>query len=183
MPDFTLESGRPADADRRLPKEIKCYDALDALGIAYMRVDHPAAFTMETCAEIDRVLGAMICKNLFLTNKQHTSFYLLLMPANKPFKTRELSAQIGSSRLSFASPEEMEEMLDCTAGSSSVMGLMNDSAHRVRLLVDRDVLSAELFGCHPCINTSSLRMLTSDVFGKFVPYTEHEMTPVTLLGE
>ncbi len=180
---YELIKGRPESGEGREDKEIRCYDWLDSLGIEYWRTDHPAADTMEECLKIDAVLGAMVCKNLFLTNRQHTAFYLLLMPGDKPFKTKELSAQINSSRLSFGTGEEMEEMLDCTPGSSSIMGLMNDGAGRVQLLVDEDVLKSEYFGCHPCKNTTSLKMRTEDVFGKFLPSVKHGKTVVHLVGE
>ncbi len=177
---MTLEKGRPADEAGRLPKEIRVYDFLDGLGIPYERVDHEPAMTMEVCEEIDRTLGALICKNLFLCNRQQTVFYLLLMPGDKPFKTKDLSAQIGSSRLSFGSPEHMEEFLDITPGSLSVMGLMNDGEKRVNLLIDEDVLGEELFGCHPCINTSSLKMTVADLKEKILPALGHEVTVVHL---
>ncbi len=179
---YELMKGRPKTNEGREEKEIRCYDLLDRLGIEYWRTDHPAADTMEECLEIDAVLGAMVCKNLFLTNRQHTAFYLLLMPGSKPFRTKELSAQINSSRLSFGTGEEMEELLDCRPGSSSIMGLMNDRAQRVQLLVDEDVLKAEYFGCHPCRNTTSLKLRTEDVFGKYLPATGHGKQVVRLSG-
>jgi len=169
-----LEKGRPADFQSRLPKEQRVYDFLDGLGIEYMRADHDAAMTMEICEEIDRTLGAAICKNLFLTNRQQTVFYLLMMPGDKVFKTKDLSAQIGSSRLSFGSPEHMEELLDITPGSLSILGLMNDAGKKVNLLIDEDILTGEFIGCHPCINTSSLKILTSDMWEKIIPALEHE---------
>ena len=182
---YRLLKGRPASDDGRLAKEIRCYDLLDSLGMEYWRTDHPdaAAFTMEACREIDAVLEATVCKNLFLTNRQHTAYYLLLMPGDKPFKTKELSSQIGSARLSFGTGEEMEQLLDCTPGSSSIMGLMNDPENRVQLLVDEDVLKAEFFGCHPCINTTSLKLRTEEVFGKYLERVHHGMKTVRLTGE
>ena len=142
--DEHLYRGRPAE--RRIDKEERCYDLLDRLGIEYYRVDHEHADTIEACEEVERLLGCRICKNLFLTNRQQTDFYLLIMPGEKPFKTKLLSKQIGSARLSFASPEHMQRLLDITPGSVSVLGLMNDSGRTVRLLVDRDLLSEENFG-------------------------------------
>jgi len=177
------EQGRPLSCGSREPREIRTYDYLDALGIAYERVDHAPAETMELCAEIDGALGAPICKNLFLCNRQGTVFYLLMMPGDKPFKTKELSAQIGAARLSFASPEKMLELLDIRPGAVSVMGLMNDRNAVVRLLVDEDVLSGEYVGCHPCVNTSSLRVKTCDLLEKFLPATGHSPTTVHLTGE
>jgi len=175
-----LQKGRPADTAGRLEKEIRSYDLLDSLGIEYDRIDHEPAMTMEVCEEIDRALGATICKNLFLCNRQQTDFYLLMMPGDKPFKTKDLSAQIGSSRLSFGTPDYMEQLVDITPGSLSILGLMNDKEGRVRLLIDKDVLSGEYIGCHPCINTSSLRIKTSDMVDKLIPALRHAPTLVEL---
>ena len=175
-----LENGRPADCTGRLAKEIRVYDLLDSLGIDYQRIDHEAAMTMEACAAIDEVLDATICKNLMLCNRQCTIFYLLLLPGDKHFKTSILSKQIGSSRLSFAGPEYMEQYLDITPGSLSVLGLMNDHEQRVQLLIDEDVLQGEFIGCHPCINTSSLRLRTADLMEKIIPAMGHEPRIVNL---
>ena len=175
-----LADGRPENTEGRLDKEIRVYDLLDSLGILYKRVDHEAAMTMEACEEIDRTLsegvekGVSICKNLFLCNRQATEFYLLLIPGDKPFKTKYLSAQIGSSRLSFAKPEYMEQYLDITPGSVSVMGLMNDPDCHVQLLIDEDVLKDPFIGCHPCINTSSLKLATRDLLEIYLPAVHHE---------
>ena len=178
-----LVKGRPATNEGRLDKEIRCYDLLDQLGVEYQRIDHEAAMTMEACVEIDKVLEATICKNLLLCNRQNTAFYLLMIPGDKVFKTSVLSKEIGSSRLSFAKPEFMEEYLDITPGSVSVLGLMNDHGHHVQLLMDEDVLKGEYFGCHPCINTSSLRIRTSDLMEKIIPAMDHPARIVTLPAE
>ena len=177
---MVLEKGRPANCAGRLEKEIRCYDLLDGLGVDYWRVDHYAANTIEVCVAIDEVLGATICKNLFLCNRQKTAFYLLMIPGNKVFKTKDLSHQIGSSRLSFAGAEDMEKYLDITPGSVSVLGLMNDKDKQVQLLVDEEILGDEWLGCHPCINTSSLRIKTADVFGPVLKAMGHEMRTVIL---
>ena len=175
-----LENGRPVFLTGRLDKEIRVYELLDRLGVAYERVDHAPAMTMEVCQEIDEVLHAVICKNLFLCNRQETAFYLLMIPDTKVFHTKDLSAQIGSARLSFAKPEYMEQFLDITPGSVSVMGLMNDKDHRVKLLIDEDVLNSEYVGCHPCINTSSIRLCTKDLIEKIIPAMEHDFVRVQL---
>ena len=175
-----LMNGRPADLEARLPKEQRVYALLDALGIEYSRVDHEPAMTMEACIAVDEALGAPMCKNLLLCNRQCTDFYLLLMPGGKPFKTSVISKQIGSSRLSFADGSYMEQVLDITPGSLSVLGLMNDRDHRVRLLIDADVLAGEYIGVHPCINTSSLRIRTQDLMEKLIPEMGHAPTMVTL---
>ena len=179
-----LVKGRPMDEANRLEKEIRCYNVLDKLNIDYERVDHEAADTMEACAAVDQVLApAVICKNLFLCNAQRTKFYLLMIKNDKKFKTKEISKQIGSSRLSFAEAEYMEKYLDITPGSVSILGLINDTDNNVQLLVDEDVFDSEYFGCHPCINTSSLRLKTRDVFGKFLEEVKHNYIVVKLVGE
>ena len=178
-----LMKGRPADTTNRLPREVHVYDVLDEIGLTYYRTDHVPVDHMEDCYEIDAVLEATICKNLFLCNRQKTQYYLLMMPGDKVFKTKELSNQIHSARLSFASAEDMEQLLDIQPGAVSVMGLMNDKENKVQLLVDEDVLKGEYLGCHPCVSTSSLKLKTEDVFGTFLKAVGHDKIVVTLKGE
>lgn len=163
-----------------LPQEAAAFDLLDALGISYDRVSSDPADTMEKCAAVSAVLGVPICKNLFLCNRQKTQFYLLVMSPDKPFHTKDLSAQIGSARLSFAPEDALWELLHCTPGSATILGLMNDTAHRVQLLMERTVFDAEFFSCHPCICTSSLKLRTQDLLKKFLPHTGHSVTVVDL---
>jgi Ala-tRNA(Pro) deacylase len=177
-----LIHGRPENCADRLPKEMRTYDLLDDLGVDYYRIDHQAAMTMEDCVEIDRKLDAVICKNLLLCNRQETSFYLLMIPGEKPFKTKYLSKQIGSARLSFAAPEYMEQFLDITPGSLSVLGLMNDKDQQVTLLMDKELLNEEYIGVHPCVNTSSLRMRVQDLIDVFLPAVGHDYVTVHLTG-
>ncbi len=167
----------------RMRKEMAVYELLEKLDIPYLRVDHEAAATVDDCHDVDEALGIHICKNLFLCNRQKTDFYLLMMPGLKKFKTKELSAQLGVSRLSFAEAAYMEAFLDITPGSVSVLGLMNDKEHRVRLLIDRELLQDTFVGCHPCVNTSSLKLRMSDILEKFLPHVGHEYTVVELVGE
>ena len=179
--DPTVYTGRPAD--RRADKEERCYALLDSLGVAYTRVDHEHADTIEACHEIEKLLGCRICKNLLLTNRQMTELWLLLMPGDKPFKTKVLSKQIGTARLSFASPEQMLTHLDLTPGSVSVLGLMNDHEHKVRLLMDRDLLAEDAIGMHPCNNTSSLRIARDDLLDTILPALGFEPAFVDLPWE
>lgn len=179
--DPVLYNDRPADETGRPEKEIRTYDLLNKLKIPFRRLDHSPAATTRDCHDIDKLLDIQICKNLFLCNAQKTVFYLLMLPGNKKFKTAVLSKQIGSARLSFAGAEFMEAFLDITPGSVSVLGLMNDNDCRVNLLIDRDIATHhEFFGCHPCINTSSLRLRTKDLLEKFLPYVNHNYTLVDL---
>ncbi|MCD8347515.1 MAG: prolyl-tRNA synthetase associated domain-containing protein [Lachnospiraceae bacterium] len=175
-----LFHGRPADVSGRAQREIVTYDLLDALGIVYDRADHEAAMTIDDCKGVDELFGIEICKNLFLCNRQKTEFYLLLMPGKKKFVTKDLCHQIGSPRLSFADESHMVEYLDIHPGAVSIMGLMNDKENQVQLLIDRDVIKEEYFGCHPCVNTSSLRLRTEDVLEKFLPGVHHTYRLVDL---
>lgn len=172
--------GRPESCEGRPEKERAVYDLLDRLEIPFLRADHEAVMTMEGCQAIDRLLGVEMCKNLFLCNAQKTSFYLLLMPGDKKFKTKDLSRQIQSARLSFAGAEDMEKYLNIEPGAVSILGLMNDREKQVRLLIDRETLEAEYLGCHPCVNTSSLKIKMSDILEKFLPDTGHGYTAVDL---
>lgn len=175
-----LVTGRPADCAGRMEKEIRCYDLLDRLKVSYQRIDHEATMTMEACQAVDEVLDAAICKNLLLCNRQQTAFYLLMLPGDKAFKTSVLSKEIGSSRLSFAPGEFMEQFLDITPGSLSVLGLMNDRENRVELLIDGDILKSDFFGCHPCVNTASLRIATQDLLETILPAVGHTPRIVSL---
>ena len=177
-----LYHGSPQNTQGRQQREIRCYELLDRLNIPFERTDHPdqPASTMEICAQVDAILQVHICKNLFLANRQNTAFYLLVMPGDKPFRTKDFSHQVASSRLSFASEEYMKEYLDLDPGSVSVLGLMNDHEHHVRLAIDEDVLKEEMFGCHPCVNTSSIRMKTKDLTDVILPFLGIEPVIVRL---
>ena len=178
--DTVRYEGRPADCSQRLPVETACYDLLDQLNISYQRVDHDPAATIPDCVQIEGILGAAICKNLVLCNRQKTKFYLLLMEGDKPFHTKDLSKQIGSSRLSFASPEDMEKYLGVTPGSATILALMNDTEHHVNLILDRTVAESDRFGCHPCINTSTLNLSMQEIRTIFLPHLGVKETVVDL---
>lgn len=177
--DKTLYSNRP-EPEGRLEKEMKAYELLEKLGIRFERVDHGEASTIENLKNVEEVLGISICKNLFLCNGSKTRFYLLLMPGEKKFLTKNLSKQIGSSRLSFAGDEHMMDFLNITPGSVSVLGLMNDKQHSVSLIIDKETAEQEYLGCHPLINTSTLKIKTADVLDVFLPYTGHDYKVVEL---
>ena len=181
--DETVYDGRPVDPSGRSEAEIRVYDLLDSLGIRYKRVDHSPAYTMAACEEIDRIFGTLMCKNLFLCNSQKTNFYLLMMPGDKKFKTKDLSKQINSARLSFADEDFMRELLGLAPGAVTVLGLMNDRDKRVRLIIDKELLSDGYIGAHPCVNTSSLKIKTSDITDKFLKAVDHDYTVVELPRE
>lgn len=175
-----IYTGRPSSSEGRQEKEMKVYDILDGLGILYLRTDHEAVMTIEACQEVDEALQLKICKNLFLCNRKKTNYYLLVMPGDKTLQTKELSPQIPSSRLSFASGEDMEKYLNVTPGSATIMGLIFDPDNKVQLLIDEELLDEEYFACHPCVNTSSIKMKTEDVLKKFLPAVHHDFIAVKL---
>ncbi len=180
-----LYQGSPETMEGREEREVRTYSFLDSLHIPYERTDHPdlPASSMEVCAQVDQILGVRICKNLFLCNHQETEFWLLIMPGDKLFLTKEFSKKVGSSRLSFAKESYMEKYLDLHAGSVSVLGLMNDREHKVKLAIDEDLLKEDMFGCHPCVNTSSLRFRTKDLINAVLPAMGAEPVYVKLTGE
>ncbi|MCI8388696.1 MAG: prolyl-tRNA synthetase associated domain-containing protein [Clostridiales bacterium] len=170
----TIYTSRPKE--KRIPKEERTYDLLDKLGINFARIDHEAIATVDGCIEIEQLLEIEICKNLFLRNSKGDQYYLLMLPGNKQLVTKDIAKQIGSTRLSFGTPEKLEEYLDLTPGSVSVLGLMNDCENRVQLLIDRELTTHEYIGCHPCINTSSLKISMDDILNKLLPAINH--TPI-----
>ena len=168
-----MMEGRPENCEERLPKEVAVYDLLDSLGINYSRVDHDAANTIEACIEVEKVIGVGICKNLFVCNRQKTDYYMIMMSGEKPFRTADVSKKLGVSRLSFADAEDMEKMLGVTPGSVTVMALKDDRERRVQLVIDRDIINGEYVRCHPCINTSTLKIKTDDLLRIFLRHTKH----------
>ena len=180
--EVLLYPTRPEKGCREAAEE-SCYDALDALNISYERADHEALYTMEALEPVEKALGCSIVKNLFLTNRQQTDFYLLIMPGNKPFKTKHLSAQLGCSRLSFGNEEQLAQYLGVTPGSASILGLLHDKDHKVRLIMDKGIQSEEWFACHPCRNTSTLKLKFQDILTKFLPSVGYEWTWVELPTE
>lgn len=176
--------GRPTEGNElRTEAELGVYDFLDKLGVSYITLCHPAAFTMEECEMVRKDAGAPVFKNLFLTNRQQTDFYLLMIPGDKPFKTKYLSSQLGCARLSFAGAEQMDQYLHIHPGAVSPMGLIHDKDHKVRLIIDEDLKECTTYACHPCVNTSSIVMILSDLLEKVIPATGHDHTWVTLKPE
>ena len=169
-----------APAEMRTEAEDSTYALLDELGIPFTRVDHDAAYTMADCVAVGEALGADMCKNLLLTNRSRSVFYLLAMPGDKPYSTRDFSRQVGSSRLSFATEDDLMALLGVRSGAASVLALKNDTEHRVILAMDSAVMDAEWFACHPCRNTSSLRLRTADLLSVYLPHTGHTPVRVTL---
>lgn len=172
--------GQAEDPIDRIPAELACYDLLDSLGIVYARVDHSHADTIEACHAVEQVLGWPVCKNLFLCNRQKTQYYMLMLEGDKVFKTKDLSKQLGVARLSFASAEDMVELLGVHPGSVTVLGLMNDRENKVQLVMDKPIYEGDYVSCHPCISTSTLVLSRGDLLDKLLPAVHHEPIVVDL---
>jgi conserved hypothetical protein len=166
--------GRPVDIEKRQEKEKRCYDFLDNIGVEYEVVDHDEASDMEKCREIEGALGVKICKNIVLCNRQETVFFLFMMPGDKKYVTKDISKKLEVSRLSFAKENYLKEFLDVTPGSVSVLGLLNDKDNRVDLVIDSDVIKENFIRCHPCVNTSTLKIATTDFLNKVIPALNKE---------
>lgn len=156
---------------------------LKKLNVNYEIKEHDALISMDTYELIQKDMGVTIPKNLFLNTQNHQNFYLLIMPGDKKFKTKELSSQINSSRLSFGSDEKLEEFLKCYKGSTSALGLLFDKENKVKLLIDEDLLNKEYLGFHPCNNSFTVKIKTSDLIEKYLPNINHDFIKVKLLGE
>lgn len=183
METAKIYEGRPSDTSACSEPERLVYDFLDRTGVKYTTLTHPAAFTMEECEAVRRRIGAPVFKNLLLTNKQQTLWFLLMIPADKPFKTKYLSSQLGCARLSFAPAEAMERYLRIKPGAVSPLGLIHDTGKAVRLIVDRDLQTVSRYACHPCVNTASVALSLDDLLGKVIPATGHDYTWVDLKPE
>lgn len=166
--------GKPKDLDKRQEKERKCYEFLEKIGLDYEVVDHEEASDMDKCLEIETVLGVKICKNIMLCNRQETRFFIFMMPGDKKYVTKDVSKKIGMSRLSFAKEEHLKDYLNVTPGSVSVLGLLNDIDNRVELVIDRDVIGQNHIRCHPCVNTSTLKIKTDDFLTRIIPALNKE---------
>ena len=142
---------------------------LEKIGTEYEIVTHPPVFTLEECQAVNGLIGGRICKNLLLRTDSGKVVYLLMIRDDKRFVTKEVSKKLGCSRLSFASGEYMENLLNTTPGSLSITSLFFDSEKKVALAIDADVLKEEYICCHPSDNTATLKIKTQDVLQKLVP--------------
>ena len=178
--DKTIYNSSPEKCETK--KEQDSYILLENCQTDYVRASHDAAATIELCEEVEKIIGAKICKNLLLCNRQCTEFYMLLLPGSLNFKTKYLSSQIGSSRLSFASGEQMEALLNVSPGSLTVLSLMYDKEKKVKLLIEKSLFSEEYFACHPCVNTATVRFKTEDLLKKVLPALGREYKTVDLVN-
>lgn len=157
----------------KTPLQQLVYEMLEERGVKYERVDNDPAITMEDCIRIDERLNMKTVKTLFLCNRQQTNFYLVVTTAGKPFKTKDLSAALAISRLSFAPVELLRSMLGTDIGATTIFGLMLDEKMEVQLVIDNDILAEEWYGCSDGTTTSYLKLGTAWVINDFIPSTGH----------
>ncbi|MBP1605547.1 MAG: prolyl-tRNA synthetase associated protein [Acidobacteria bacterium] len=151
------------------------YQALDRLGIAYERHEHPAVYTVEEALSHWAGIDATHCKNLFLRNKKGSRHYLVVAEHNRPVDLRRMSEAVGDDRLSFGSPERLMKYLGLTPGSVSPFGLINDHAHEVTVIVDAGLKEADRVGFHPNVNTATVVISRAD-FERFLGSTGNVIT-------
>ena len=167
--------GSPQNTDQLSDNEKLIYGLLDELHIEYKRVEHEAVFTVAESQSVAELLEpAKHCKNLFLCPFNKSQYYLLVMPAEKKFASGSVSRQIHSSRLQFASDEDLAACLQLKSGSVGALALAMDKDKKVQLLVDKAVLTAEYVSSHPGVNTASIALKTTDLFSKYLPATGHD---------
>ena len=171
---FVSEPYTTAPQQYRNSLHENVYETLESLGIPYERVDTDEAITMEDCIAIGERLQTPIVKTLLLCNRQQTNFYLFVTTSEKPFSTKNFSHAMEISRVSFASPEQLESMLGTVVGSASVLSLLHDPENRVQLVLDRDALQASWYGCSDTTTTGYMKLPTADLLEKFLPAVHHE---------
>ena len=168
----------PAEFQNDLHRQV--YETLEKLSIPYFRVDTDEAITMEDCIAIADKLNTPVVKTLFLCNRQQTNFYLFVTTSEKAFSTKNFSRAMGISRVSFASPEQLESMLGTKVGSASVLSLLHDPEQRVHLVLDRQVLIEPWFGCSDTTTTGYMKLVTDEMLHKFLPHVDHLPTIINI---
>lgn len=168
----------PAEYQNDLQREV--YETLEKLSIPYYRVDTDEAITMEDCVAIAEKLNTPVVKTLLLCNRQQTDFYLFVTTSDKPFSTKNFSRAMEISRVSFASPEQLESMLGTKVGSASVLSLLHDPQHRVHLVMDRQALIEPWYGCSDTTTTGYMKLVTDELLHTFLPYVDHLPTIINI---
>lgn len=157
------------------PLQELVYRTLTRLSIPFQRVENDPAVTMEDCQAIDDRLQMQTVKTLFLCNRQQTAFYLFVTPGDKPFRTKDFSSALGISRVSFASPEQLERLMGTVVGSATVFSALLASAREVRVVFDRVLADSEWYGCTDGTTTGYMKLRTRDVIDRLLPYTAHTL--------
>ena len=151
----------------------KIYEAFAMLGISFERVENDETLTMEDCLAIDERLDVHTAKTLFLCNRQKTNYYLFPTRGDKPFVTKDFGKALGISRVSFASAEDLEKYIGVLPGASTILGVLMESAKNVHLVIDREIAEAEFLCCPDGTRTGYIKLRTSDVLEKLIPFSGH----------
>src|SRR3989344_166488 len=139
-----------------MKEKIKNY--LKEHKIEYIVHEHQAVFTVEESKKIKTKIQGGICKNLFLKERKERKYYLVVLPGEKRLNIKELRDKIQAKDLTFASSEELKEILNLTPGSVSILGLINDKEHEAELIIDKEINEAKKLNFHPNINTESIEL-------------------------
>ena len=152
----------------------KVYKTLGKLFIKFERVETDEAITMEDCIEIDKKLNMKMVKTLFVTNRQKTNFYLFITCGNKRFDSKRFSSELNISRVSFADSSLMEEILNTKVGATTIFSVLIDKENKINVIIDKDVLNEEYYGCSDGTTTGYMKVKTEDIINKLLPYSNHK---------
>lgn len=155
------------------------YTKLDELNIKYKTLKHKEVFTAEEFYDVTKDMPGYHCKNLFLKNSNKSTNYLLVAKHDKAVNLKDVKAQIGSTRLSFDSPDKLYELLKVTPGSVNPFSIINDVNSKVELLIDSELLDGENLNFHPAINTETFN-ISGDDFNKFLEHISNNVTKVNI---
>lgn len=167
-----IQKAAPAECKNNLQQLV--YSTLEKLEIAFERVDTDEAISMEDCILINRKLNMKMVKTLFLCNRQHTALYLFITTAEKPFKSKDFSTALDVSRLSFAPVELLQTRLGVKIGAATIFGILLDTKNEIQVIIDKDVVSEEWYGCSDGTTTGYMKIAIESVIDKFLNFTNHK---------
>ena len=178
---MTLRTAAPAPGEVT-ESEAAVFRFLNSLGIEYGWLFHEAKGSSHYGNEIYDVLEVPLPKNLFLVNRKG-KHYMLMLHAEKNFVSKKVAHMVGSSRMSFGSPEKLAELMNTVPGSVSPLELLFDTENQVQLLIDSDLLKAPYVTMHAVNNTLTMRIRTEDFMDKVLPGLHHEPIVIEIEGE
>jgi len=173
---YISEIQTTAPAEFKTPLQELVYTTLQDLQVPFERVDTDEAITMEDCILINEKLHVQIVKTLFLCNRQQTNFYLFVTTADKPFVTKDFSSAVGIPRVSFASVELLNNLLGTPVGGATIFGTLLDKENKVQVLIDKDVLNEEWYGCSDGTPRGYMKISRDWILNDFLQYTQHTPT-------
>lgn len=171
-------NGIPSEFENGIQENI--YLLLEKLGIDFTRVENEPAVSMEDCKNIDKAFGEETIKTIFLTNRQKTKFYLLSMPASKPFITKDFGSALEIPRVSFADGELLLEMLGTPHGAATPLSIIRDEENKILMVIDEDIMKKEKLVVTDSTLHGYICLKGKDLVEKFLPVSGHQPILVKL---